>query len=100
MYKFRFTNKAVEDLATIWNYTFDTWSESQADAYYLLLIENCQEIASNPELGKNYTEISKNLKGLRAGRHIIFYRKIEVNDVEIIRILHEQMDLKHRVREK
>ncbi len=100
MYKFRFTNKAVEDLTTIWNYTFDNWSESQADIYYLLLIENCKEFANNPELGKNYTGISKNLKGLRAGRHIIFYRKIEENDVEIIRILHEQMDLKHRIREK
>ena len=100
MYKLRFTNKAVEDLTNIWNYTFDTWSEFQADIYYLLLIENCKEITNNPELGKNYTGVSKNLKGLRAGRHIIFYRKIEENDVEIIRILHEQMDLKHRIREK
>ena len=100
MSNFRFTNKAVEDLANIWNYTFDNWSESQADIYYLLLIENCKEIASNPELGKNYTGISKNLKGIRAGRHIIFFRKIEENSVEIIRILHEQMDLKHRMREK
>jgi toxin ParE1/3/4 len=100
MHKFRFTNKAVEDLTTIWDYTFDNWSESQADIYYLLLIENCKEIANNSEVGKNYTGISKNLKGLRAGRHIIFYRKIEENDVEIIRILHEQMDLKHRIREK
>jgi toxin ParE1/3/4 len=100
MSNFRFTNKAVEDLANIWNYTFDNWSESQADIYYLLLIENCKEIASNPELGKNYTGISKNLKGLRAGRHIIFFRKIEKNSVEIIRILHEQMDLKHRMREQ
>jgi len=100
MSNFRFTNKAVEDLTNIWNYTFDNWSESQADIYYLLLIENCKEIASNPELGKNYTGISKNLKGLRAGRHIIFFRKIEENSVEIIRILHEQMDLKHRMREQ
>jgi len=100
MSNFRVTNKAVEDLTNIWNYTFDNWSDSQADIYYLLLIENCKEIASNPELGKNYTGISKNLKGLRAGQHIIFFRKIEENSVEIIRILHEQMDLKHRMREK
>ena len=100
MSKFRFTNKAVEDLANIWNYTFDNWSESQADIYYLLLIENCKKIASNPELGKNYTGISKNLKGHRTGRHTIFFRKIEENSVEIIRILHEQMDLKHRMREQ
>lgn len=100
MSNFRFTNKAVEDLTNIWNHTFDNWSESQADIYYLLLIENCKNIASNPELGKIYKGISKNLKGLQAGRHIIFFRKIEENSVEIIRILHEQMDLKHRMREQ
>ncbi len=28
------TNKAVDDLSSIWNYTFDFWSEQQADIYY------------------------------------------------------------------
>jgi len=31
MTRFRFTNKAVEDLSAIWNYTFDTWSEKQPE---------------------------------------------------------------------
>jgi toxin ParE1/3/4 len=35
----------------------------------------------------------------KAGRHIIFYRKIEVNKVEITRILHDQMDLKSKMSE-
>ena len=34
MAKFHLTNKAVEDLAQIWNYTYDEWSENQADRYY------------------------------------------------------------------
>lgn len=38
MAKVRFTNKAVEDLSEIWNYTFDKWSESQADIYYTSLV--------------------------------------------------------------
>lgn len=33
MAKYNLTKKAVEDLTKIWNYTFDTWSENQADAY-------------------------------------------------------------------
>ena len=47
MANFTFTKKAVEDLTNIWNYTFDNWSEKQADIYYNALIENCQIIASN-----------------------------------------------------
>lgn len=100
MPNFKFTNKAVEDLSNIWNYTFDTWSESQADTYYRMLIQNCKEIATNAELGKNYSGISQNLKGFKAGRHIIFYRRVEDDHVEILRILHEQMDLKNRIGEK
>jgi Plasmid stabilization system protein len=65
-----------------------------------MLIENCKEVASNPDLGKNYSGVVENLLGFKAGRHIIFYRKIENNEVEITRILHEQMDLEYRVIEK
>lgn len=57
MYKFRFTNKTVEDLTTIWNYTFDNWSESQADIYYLLLIENCKGIARKLPVILNWEKI-------------------------------------------
>ena len=39
------TNKAVEDLSTIWNYTFETWSETQADKYYIMLLNSCRDIS-------------------------------------------------------
>ena len=39
------TNKAIEDLSTIWDYSFEVWSESQADKYYQELISHCQKIA-------------------------------------------------------
>ncbi len=99
MAKYKLTNKAVDDLTEIWNYTLDKWSENQADKYYLMLLENCIQVANNPELGKNYSVVTANLMGFKAGRHIIFYRQIEENEVEITRILHEQMDLKNRISE-
>ena len=100
MASYKLTNKAVEDLTQIWNYTFDKWSENQADKYYLMLLENCNEIALNPGSGKKYSVIAEDLLVFKAGRHIIFYRKMEENVVEITRILHEQMDLKNRIIEK
>lgn len=99
MAKYKLTNKAIEDLAKIWNYTFEQWSEQQADNYYEVLIANCKEIANNPKLEKNYNGVTPNLLGLRTNRHIIFYRKIEKNEVDITRILHERMDLKNRTLE-
>ena len=53
MSEYKLTNKAVADLSKIWEYTFEVWSEKQADKYYDELILNCEEIAENPDLGKN-----------------------------------------------
>ena len=46
-----FTNKAVEDLSEIWNYTLDTWSEWQADTYYTMLIDSCNALAEEKLFG-------------------------------------------------
>ena len=100
MAKFELTKKAVEDLGDIWNYTYENWSEHQADNYYQLFIESFKEIAGNPGIGKNYSVIVKSLRGLKDGRHIVFFREMEGLKVEITRILHEQMDLKNRIIEK
>ena len=53
MAKYILSNKAVNDLADIWNYTYDTWSEKQADKYYTLLIDICQALAEGKIIGKN-----------------------------------------------
>lgn len=93
------TNKAVEDLTNIWDYTCDNWSLNQAEIYYKLLVDSFVEISNNPNYGKNYTEISTEIKGFNVGKHIIFYL-IQESSILIIRILHEQMDLKNRINEK
>jgi len=97
MAKYKLTKKAVEDLNGIWDYTFDNWSEYQADHYYEMLLNSCQDIANNPDMGKNYDGITSDLFGLKANRHIFFHRKSCDKPIEITRILHEQMDLKKRI---
>ena len=100
MANYHLTNKAVEDLANIWVYTIDMWSEQQADHYYNLLINSCCKIAENPFLcGVKYNEIEEGLLGYRAGRHIIFYRVLVSGDILVIRILHQRMDLTYRILE-
>jgi len=100
MARYKLTHKAVDDLTQIWNYTYNKWSEKQADNYYYMLLDNFNEIAGSPDLGKNYSVVTESLLGFKAGRHLIFYRKIADREIEIIRILHEQMDLKSRIKEK
>ncbi len=97
MAKYFLTNKAVEDISKIWDYTYEVWSE--ADKYYELLIEAFKEIEKKPAIGKKYEQMSNDIYGFGIGKHIIFYRNIAANDIEIIRVLHERMDLKNRIAE-
>lgn len=99
MADYQLTNKAVEDLNAIWEYTKEQWSEEQADRYYYALLDSFQEIANNPDIGKSYEGVRKELFGLKSNRHIIFYRKLANNPIEITRILHGRMDLKSRINE-
>ncbi|OYU78957.1 MAG: plasmid stabilization protein [Flavobacterium sp. BFFFF1] len=96
MAKFHLLHRAVEDLADIWDYTFDEWSERQADKYYQLLIDSCQELAENPNLGKSYNQIANNLFAYKSGEHLIFYFVISTQEIEVVRILHGRMDLKKK----
>ena len=71
MAEIQFSNKAIEDLSDIWNYTYDTWSEKQADFYYNMLIGLCYEVADKPSIGRSYAIVSEGLYGIVAGNHII-----------------------------
>ncbi len=96
MANYHLTNKAVADLSDIWNYTFDAWSEKQADKYYLMLLNTCKEVAKKPELGKKYDSVYPALLGYKADQHIIFYTAAD-KEIVIVRILHNRMDLKSRL---
>lgn len=93
------SQKAIDDLSAIWKYTFETWSEHQADSYYFALVEDCQKLADKSYLERNYPEIRADIFGYKSGEHLIFYRKLDQPNIEEIRILHARMDLKIRILE-
>lgn len=100
MGRYILSNKAIGDLGDIWNFTFDRWSEKQAVKYYRDFLDAFQELADNPGSGRNYDEVRAGLKGVRTGRHIVFFIPLNEGEIEIIRILHERMDLKSRFQER
>lgn len=98
MADFILSNEALKDLSDIWCYTIDKWSENQADSYYNMLIETCTKLSKNPTLyGFSYEEILKGLRGYKAGKHILFYLILANGKIEIVRILHERMDLPNKL---
>lgn len=99
MGKYSLSNKAINDLTEIWEYTFDSWSESQADKYYHLLLDACQDLADGNLNGKSYGQIKPGIFGCKVSRHIIFYQHSDKSKIQILRILHDRMDLRNQASE-
>lgn len=91
---YRISKQAIEDLNTIWAYTLQKWSKEQADRYYNLIIEEIEFVADNFMTGKSAEQTRKNYRVSKMKSHLIFYRRINNGIVEIVRILHQRMDIK------
>ena len=90
--------KASEDIENIWLYTFENWSLQQADRYVNLIIDEIEYLANNPDSGKDFNHVRKNYRCSKVKSHLIFYRLIENQiDIEIIRVLHQSMDIENRL---
>ncbi|HLS31674.1 MAG TPA: type II toxin-antitoxin system RelE/ParE family toxin [Flavobacteriaceae bacterium] len=98
--KYILSNAAESDLESIWLYTFQNWSVKQADEYLNLVFSQIKVISKNPTVGKDYSKIRKGYFRFKIGSHYIFYKINQKNKiVEIIRVLHERMDIQARLNE-
>ncbi|MCY7421346.1 MAG: type II toxin-antitoxin system RelE/ParE family toxin [Chitinophagaceae bacterium] len=91
-----FYQTAVEDLEEIWLYTFQTWSLEQADRYQNLIYKEIEFLAGKPASGKDCSHMRKDYRSAKIRSHLIFY-KYSSSEIEIIRILHESMDIPNRL---
>ena len=90
------SKKAVYDLEEIWFYTVEKWSVEQADRYYQLIFEEINYICRHINTGKSMEHVRKGYRASKVKSHLIFYR-VERDRVEIIRVLHERMDIENRL---
>jgi toxin ParE1/3/4 len=88
--------QAIDDLEEIWLYTFESWSVDQADRYHELIFKEIKFLASRPKYGKDQSHLRKGYRSSQVKAHIIFY-KYSNKEIEIIRILHENMDIPNRL---
>ncbi|MEL6306403.1 MAG: type II toxin-antitoxin system RelE/ParE family toxin [Bacteroidota bacterium] len=84
--------KAKQDLKWIAKYTIENFGETQSLRYAKGLRKVMEELAENPQLGKNYVAVkNKMLLRYRFKSHVIFYYK-NANDIFIVRVLGGRMD--------
>ena len=97
--KYRISEKAISDLERIWFFTLNKWSREQADRYYNLIIDEIEYIVDNFELSRRIDYILPGYRMTKVKSHFIFFKLTEGNVVEIIRILHQSMDIENRLKE-
>ncbi|MBQ4405543.1 MAG: type II toxin-antitoxin system RelE/ParE family toxin [Alphaproteobacteria bacterium] len=97
MAKYHISQAALEDLESIWLYTFKKWSKEQAAKYHKEIVEEIKTISkSDKDYGIKYFDVMDGLYCSRCRKHLVFYRYDENEDVEIIRILHNMMDIESK----
>lgn len=95
---FKLSVKAAEDVETIWLYTVEKWSLEQADRYVNLILDEIEYLAENPQTGSDFSDVRKNYRCAKVKSHLVFYRQSDDNmDIEIIRVLHQRMDIENRL---
>jgi toxin ParE1/3/4 len=91
------TPAARNDLAEIWDYTAARWSIDQAERYIRAIAAACQDVADERKQGRPVPEIREGYFQLAVGSHFLFYRLTAGNDIEVVRILHQRMDVPQRL---
>lgn len=83
---------AGRDLDAIAVYTKQQWGTGQARLYLAAMRASIASLANFPMRNPVYRSDGKEFRKLLSGHHLIFYLVIG-ETVQIIRILHERMDI-------
>lgn len=96
----KISQEANRDIEKIWLYTFENWSLEEVDRYFNLIMDEIEYLAKNPKLGKDYSNVRRGYFRSKIKSHFIFYKiNQEERVIEIIRILHQRMDVESRLNE-
>lgn len=96
---YKLSRESGIDLENIWIYTVENWSHDQANRYLELIFDEIDYLTRNPESGLDCGHIRKGYFRSKVKSHLIFYRvNRKQNQLEIIRILHQVMDLENHLK--
>ncbi len=96
--KYRISEKAISDLEKIWLYTLNKWSRKQSDRYHNLIIDEIEYIVDNFDLCSSIDYIRVGYRVSKVKSNLIFFKNAEDKIIEIIRILHQNMDIENRLK--
>ena len=94
--KVRLSRQALKQLEDIAHDTQQRYGSDQRKTYLERIYQRIDQLKDTPALGQERPDIKPGYRSITAGNHVIFYRLGETM-IEIIAILHGQMDLKRKM---
>lgn len=91
------TPRARRDLREIWDYSAEQWGAAQADRYIRLIAAACEALAIGRAKGRSAEAIRRGYFRQTVGSHVLFYRARKRGGIEIVRILHQRMDVERHL---
>lgn len=85
------TPEAQKDLEDIWLYSYETWSEHQANRYIEILEDTFVRLSYMPEQARELLDFDPPVRIFPSAKHIIIYR-IAGRAIVIIRVLGARQD--------
>ena len=93
MSTFTLTRRARADLKSIAKFTEKRWGQEQRFIYIKQFDGTFHILSDTPEIGNNCSYIKEGYQKFPQGSHVIFYRETSPKNIQIIRILHKNMDV-------
>ena len=90
---------AQADLSQIWDYSARNWDAEQADRYILAIRDACEAVADGRRQGRPIDDIRPGYRKLAVASHCLFYRITDAGLIDVIRILHQRMDVASRLQD-
>ena len=105
MWQIILSSEAEKDFSRILTYTRDTFGPRQAEIYETTLLDAIALLDAGPEILGSIArdELRPGIRSLhvarhgRRGRHFIVYRARDEHRIEVVRILHDAMDLARHI---
>lgn len=96
MGRYTLSPAAQADLENIWDYTVERWGEAQAEDYTRNIQAACEALSEGTMISRSAEEVRAGYRKVAVGSHVMFFR-MGSGVVEIIRILHQSMDVERHL---
>ena len=97
MSSFTLTRKARVDLKAIAIHSEKKWGKEQRYIYIKQFDDTFNLLARTPDIGHKCDYIKPGYRKFPNSSHVIFFRQVSEDEIQIVRILHKRMDVKSKL---